>query len=86
MAAETGQLQLVTPTQGTLSGTWGDTVNNGITEYCWQRLRFKYWLNYSAIRSYSYHRHTNGCQGYYRPQLQQTVHGRSRRRYKCGDI
>jgi len=33
MAAETGQLQLVTPTQGTLSGTWGDTVNNGITEY-----------------------------------------------------
>ena len=33
MAAETTQLQLVTPTQGTLSGTWGDTVNNGITEY-----------------------------------------------------
>ena len=33
MAAQTGQLQLVTPTQGTLSGTWGDTVNNGITEY-----------------------------------------------------
>jgi len=33
MAAETGQLQLLTPTQGTLSGTWGDTVNNGITEY-----------------------------------------------------
>ena len=33
MAATTGQLGLVTPTQGTLSGTWGDTVNNGITEY-----------------------------------------------------
>jgi hypothetical protein len=33
MAAETGQLQLLTPTQGTLSGTWGNTVNNGITEY-----------------------------------------------------
>ena len=33
MAAETGQLQLVTPTQGTLSGAWGNTVNNGITEY-----------------------------------------------------
>jgi hypothetical protein len=33
MAAQTGQLGLVTPTQGTLSGTWGDTVNNGITEY-----------------------------------------------------
>jgi hypothetical protein len=33
MAAETGQLGLLTPTQGTLSGTWGDTVNNGITEY-----------------------------------------------------
>ena len=33
MAAETGQLGLVTPTQGDLSGTWGNTVNNGITEY-----------------------------------------------------
>jgi hypothetical protein len=33
MAATTGQLGFVTPTQGTLSGTWGDTVNNGITEY-----------------------------------------------------
>ena len=33
MASETGQLGLLTPTQGTLSGTWGDTVNNGITEY-----------------------------------------------------
>ena len=33
MAATTGQLGLVTPTQGTLSGTWGDTVNNGLTEY-----------------------------------------------------
>lgn len=33
MAATTTQLGLVTPTQGTLSGTWGDTVNNGITEY-----------------------------------------------------
>ncbi len=33
MAAETTQLQLVTPVQGTLSGTWGNTVNNGITEY-----------------------------------------------------
>ena len=33
MAATTGQLGLVTPTQGDLSGTWGDTVNNGITEY-----------------------------------------------------
>ena len=33
MAATTGQLGLVTPTQGTLPGTWGDTVNNGITEY-----------------------------------------------------
>lgn len=33
MAATTGQLGLVTPTQGTLSGTWGDTVTNGITEY-----------------------------------------------------
>jgi len=33
MAAETPNLSLVTPTQGTLSGTWGNTVNNGITEY-----------------------------------------------------
>jgi hypothetical protein len=33
MAAETSNLSLVTPTQGTLSGTWGNTVNNGITEY-----------------------------------------------------
>ena len=33
MAATTTQLGLLTPTQGTLSGTWGDTVNNGITEY-----------------------------------------------------
>jgi len=33
MAATTGQLGFLTPTQGTLSGTWGDTVNNGITEY-----------------------------------------------------
>jgi hypothetical protein len=33
MAATTSELGLVTPTQGTLSGTWGDTVNNGITEY-----------------------------------------------------
>jgi hypothetical protein len=33
MAATTTLLGLVTPTQGTLSGTWGDTVNNGITEY-----------------------------------------------------
>ena len=33
MAAITQQLGLVTPTQGTLPGQWGDTVNNGITEY-----------------------------------------------------
>ena len=33
MAATTTQLGLVTPTQGDLSGTWGNTVNNGITEY-----------------------------------------------------
>ena len=33
MAAETALLDLVTPTQGTLTGTWGNTVNNGITEY-----------------------------------------------------
>ena len=29
----TGQLELALPVQGELSGTWGDTVNNGITEY-----------------------------------------------------
>jgi hypothetical protein len=33
MAAYTTQLGLLTPTQGTLPGQWGDTVNNGITEY-----------------------------------------------------
>ena len=33
MAAETALLDLVTPTQGTLTGAWGNTVNNGITEY-----------------------------------------------------
>ena len=33
MAAETAQLGLVTPTQGDLTGTWGNVVNNGITEY-----------------------------------------------------
>jgi len=33
MAAVTPLLGLVTPTQGTLSGTWGDTVNYGISEY-----------------------------------------------------
>jgi hypothetical protein len=33
MAATTSLLGLVTPTQGDLSGTWGNTVNNGITEY-----------------------------------------------------
>ena len=33
MAAETALLDLVTPTQGTLPGSWGNTVNNGITEY-----------------------------------------------------
>ena len=33
MAATTPLLDLVTPTQGTLSGTWGDTVNYGISEY-----------------------------------------------------
>jgi hypothetical protein len=33
MAATTTELGLLTPTQGTLSGTWGDTVNYGITEY-----------------------------------------------------
>ena len=29
----TGQLELALPVQGELSGTWGDTVNNGITQY-----------------------------------------------------
>ena len=29
----TGQLGLALPVQGELSGTWGDTVNNGITQY-----------------------------------------------------
>lgn len=33
MAATTTLLDLVTPTQGTLSGTWGDTVNYGISDY-----------------------------------------------------
>ena len=33
MAATTTLLGLVTPSQGSLSGTWGDTVNYGITEY-----------------------------------------------------
>jgi len=33
MAATTTLLGLVTPTQGTLTGTWGDTVNYGITDY-----------------------------------------------------
>lgn len=33
MAAITTLLGLVTPTQGSLSGTWGDTVNYGITDY-----------------------------------------------------
>ena len=33
MAATTTLLSLVTPTQGTLSGTWGDTVNYGISDY-----------------------------------------------------
>jgi hypothetical protein len=33
MAGTTTLLGLVTPTQGTLSGTWGDTVNYGITDY-----------------------------------------------------
>ena len=33
MAATTTQLGLVTPTQGDLTGTWGNVVNNGITEY-----------------------------------------------------
>jgi len=29
----TGQLGLALPVQGELTGTWGDTVNNGITQY-----------------------------------------------------
>jgi hypothetical protein len=29
----TGQLGLALPVQGELDGTWGDTVNNGITQY-----------------------------------------------------
>jgi hypothetical protein len=33
MAATTTELGLVTPTQGDLTGTWGNVVNNGITEY-----------------------------------------------------
>jgi len=33
MPATTTLLDLVTPTQGTLPGVWGDTVNYGITEY-----------------------------------------------------
>jgi hypothetical protein len=33
MAATTTLLDLVTPTQGTLSGTWGNTVNYGISDY-----------------------------------------------------
>ena len=33
MAADTALLDLVTPTQGDLTGTWGNVVNNGITEY-----------------------------------------------------
>jgi len=33
MPATTTLLDLVTPTQGTLSGTWGDTVNYGISDY-----------------------------------------------------
>jgi hypothetical protein len=33
MAATTTLLGLVTPTQGSLSGTWGDTVNYGIYDY-----------------------------------------------------
>ena len=33
MAATTTLLGLVTPTQGDLTGTWGDTVNYGITDY-----------------------------------------------------
>lgn len=30
---KTGQLELALPVQGELSGTWGNTVNNGITQY-----------------------------------------------------
>ena len=33
MAATTTLLSLVTPTQGTLSGTWGDKVNYGLSDY-----------------------------------------------------
>jgi hypothetical protein len=33
MAATTTLLVLLTPTQGTLSGTWGDSVNYGISDY-----------------------------------------------------
>jgi fibronectin-binding autotransporter adhesin len=33
MAATTTLLGLVTPTQGSLSGAWGDTVNYGISDY-----------------------------------------------------
>ena len=33
MAADTALLDLVTPTQGDLTGSWGNVVNNGITEY-----------------------------------------------------
>jgi len=33
MAATTSLLGLLTPTQGTLSGTWGDSVNYGISDY-----------------------------------------------------
>jgi len=33
MAATTTLLGLVTPTQGSLSGLWGDTVNYGISDY-----------------------------------------------------
>jgi hypothetical protein len=33
MAATTTLLGLVTPTQGSLSGSWGDTVNYGISDY-----------------------------------------------------
>jgi hypothetical protein len=33
MAGTTTLLGLVTPTQGTLTGTWGDTVNYGISDY-----------------------------------------------------
>lgn len=33
MAGQTTELGLLTPVQGSLSGQWGNTVNNGITEY-----------------------------------------------------